>query len=300
MKAILYGQYLDDKNITYVDQCFEAMKALGFPFAIYKTFDEVIKGKVKIEGNYEIITSREGLLEYDPDVCITLGGDGTILKAATLIRDSQIPILGINLGRLGFLASTEKTSIQDALEMILKNEYSIDRRSMLRLESNIPIFGDLKFALNDFTLHKRDTSSMITVHTYLNDEFLNSYWADGLIVSTPTGSTGYSLSCGGPIIYPNSNNFVITPVAPHNLNVRPLVFSDDIKISFEIEGRSESFLCTLDSRFERITAEHKISITKNNFTTNLVKLHSKSFLKTIREKLVWGRDSRNAHPDSMS
>lgn len=300
MKAILYGQYLDDKNISYVNQCFESMEALGFPFAIYKTLDEVIKGKVKIVGNHEVIDSREGLLEYDPNVCITLGGDGTILKAATLIRGSQIPILGINLGRLGFLASTEKTSIQDALEMILKNEYTIDRRSMLGLESNLPIFGELKFALNDFTLHKRDTSSMITVHTYLNDEFLNSYWADGLIVSTPTGSTGYSLSCGGPIIYPKSNNFVITPVAPHNLNVRPLVFSDDIKISFEIEGRSESFLCTLDSRFERITSEHKISITKNTFTTNLVKLHSKSFLKTIREKLVWGRDSRNGHPDSLS
>lgn len=297
MKAILYGQYLDDKNIPYVKQCFESMKTLGFPFAIYKTLDEVIKDKVDISGTYEVIEDRKGMVDYNPDVCISLGGDGTILKAATLIRDSQIPILGINLGRLGFLASTEKTSIHEALEMILKNEYSIDQRSMLALDSNLPIFDDLKFALNDFTLHKRDTSSMITVHTYLNDEFLNSYWADGLIVSTPTGSTGYSLSCGGPIIYPSSNNFVITPVAPHNLNVRPLVFSDDIKISFEIEGRSESFLCTLDSRFERITSEHKISISKNAFSTNLIKLHSKSFLKTIREKLVWGRDSRNSHPD---
>ena len=224
---------------------------------------------------------------------ITLGGDGTILKAATLVRDYGIPILGINLGRLGFLARVEKTRLRETLRLLSLGRFTTERRDMLYLESSLPIFGDTPFALNDFTLLKRDTSSMITIHTFINGSYLNSYWADGLIVATPTGSTGYSLSCGGPIVFPGSGNFVVTPVAPHNLNVRPIVLSDDSVISFEIEGRAENFLCTLDSRFETITSVHNLAVRKNAFGIQLVKLPGISFMDTLRSKLNWGEDRRN-------
>ena len=171
--------------------------------------------------------------------------------------------------------------------------YSLSERTLLHLESNHPLFGDIPFAMNDCTLLKRDTSSMIVIHTFINGAYLNSYWADGLIVSTPTGSTGYSLSCGGPIIFPNSGNFVITPVAPHNLNVRPIVISDNSIISFEVEGRAENFLCTLDSRFETITSDFQLAVRKCDFNVKLVQLHGWSFMHTIREKLMWGTDTRN-------
>ena len=212
--------------------------------------------------NVVYVSDKQEFSKSEIDYVITLGGDGTILQATTLIRDLAIPILGVNLGRLGFLASIEERYIAESFDQIDSSRYHIDRRSMIYLESSPSIFGDMPFALNDFTLHKRDTSSMITIHTYINGDYLNSYWADGLIVATPTGSTGYSLSCGGPIIFPNSGNFIITPVAPHNLNVRPLVISDDAVISFEIEGRTENFLSTLDSRFETITSEHQLSVRK--------------------------------------
>jgi NAD+ kinase len=227
------------------------------------------------------------------DFLIALGGDGTILSAITHVRESGVPILGINLGRLGFLASIEKKRIRDAVQLLAKGRYSIEERGLLYLESSMPLFGDTRFALNDFTILKRDTSSMITIHTYINGSYLNTYWADGIIVATPTGSTGYSLSCGGPIIFPNSNNFVITPVATHNLNVRPVVISDDSIISFDVEGRAENFLCTLDSRFETITSAHQLAVRKNDFSINLVQLHDYGFMDTMRDKLAWGQDSRN-------
>ena len=185
--------------------------------------------------------------------------------------------------------------VEAAIDKVLKGLYHIEERSMVFVESNIPIFGETRFGLNDFTLHKRDTSSMMVIHAYVNDDFLNSYWADGIIVSTPTGSTGYSLSCGGPIVFPGSGNFIITPVAPHNLNVRPLVISDNSVISFEIEGRNpnENFLCTLDSRFETITSSHRISVKKCAFGARLIILNDVTFLRTISEKLYWGSDTRN-------
>ena len=239
------------------------------------------------------MTPLISFLHKNIDVVISMGGDGTMLRAVTLIADRQIPLLGINLGRLGFLASIEKKFIGQAITQLLKGMYHIEDRTMMYLETTAELFGNARFALNDFTLHKRDTSSMITIHTYINGDFLNSYWADGVIVSTPTGSTGYSLSCGGPIIFPNSGNFVITPVAPHNLNVRPIVISDTSVISFEIEGRSENFLCTLDSRFETVTSQHQLAVRKCDFTTRLVQLNNFSFLRTIHEKLTWGKDVRN-------
>jgi NAD+ kinase len=202
-------------------------------------------------------------------------------------------MLGIYLGRMGFLSTTDKQQVRDAIDKLVHNRFVIIERVMLYMESNPPLFGEMPYALNDCTLLKRDTSSMITIHTYLNGDYLNSYWADGLIIATPTGSTGYSLSCGGPVVFPGSGNFVITPVAPHNLNVRPIVISDESVISFEIEGRAENFICSLDSRFELINAHHQIALRKNDFKTRLVQLQDVTFLNTIREKLGWGEDVRN-------
>ncbi len=227
------------------------------------------------------------------DFVVTLGGDGTILQAISLIGDSCTPIVGVNLGRLGFLASIDSEDLSSAIQAIASGDFHIRDRSMLHLDCNIPIFDSAPFALNDFTLHKRDTSSMITINTFVDGEFLTAYWADGLILSTPTGSTGYSLSCGGPIIMPNSGNIVITPVAPHNLNVRPIILSDASVISFEIEGRSNAFMCSMDSRFEVIGKQHQLSIRKCPFPARLVHMENYSYLQNIRKKLAWGVDSRN-------
>ena len=293
MKVLVYGQVAKKENLEYIKTLLDVLDEERVKKVIYQPFAEDLGQFMPEAMDIESVKSNADLREHHPDFVISLGGDGTILKAITLIQDIEIPILGINLGRLGFLASTEKTRIREAIQQLKKGMFSIESRTMLHLESNFPLFGDTRFALNDFTLHKRDTSSMITIHTYVNGDFLNSYWADGIIVSTPTGSTGYSLSCGGPIIFPNSGNFVITPVAPHNLNVRPIVLSDTSVISFEIEGRSENFLCTLDSRFETITSKHQIAVRRCDFDSKIVMLDNMTFLKTIHEKLRWGNDSRN-------
>ena len=292
MKLLLFGRYLKDVNYPSVKKIINEALNMGFELCantnVYEHLDAIL-------GSHDIslIAGYEQLKNQKVDFVMTLGGDGTILDATIMIRDLYIPIIGVNLGRLGFLASIEERYISTSLEQLKSNQYTTEVRTMIYLESSPSLFEHNNFALNDFTLHKRDTSSMITIHTYLNGDYLNSYWADGLIVSTPTGSTGYSLSCGGPIVFPNSGNFVITPVAPHNLNVRPLVISDDSVISFEIEGRSENFLCTLDSRFETITSEHQLAVRKCDFNTKLVLLKNISFLKTIHEKLSWGADTRN-------
>lgn len=227
------------------------------------------------------------------DVVMAFGGDGTVLGAISLVNEYQVPVMGINLGRLGFLSSIEGKVAAFAVSELAKGRYHYDERSMIRLETTADIFKNSKVALNDFTLHKRDTSSMIIIHTYIDGELLNSFWADGLIIATPTGSTGYSLSCGGPIVFPNSGSLVITPVAPHNLSVRPIVVPDTSVISFEIEGRADSFLCTLDSRFEAVTAEDKLTVRKAEVVTRFIQLYDYSFLRTLHDKLTWGKDSRN-------
>ncbi len=226
------------------------------------------------------------------DVLICVGGDGTILDTLSIVSDKGVPILALNTGRLGFLADVQLENLQHALDDIEKGNYSIEQRSLLQLDSSHPLF-DYNFALNDFVIHKKETSSMIVVHTYLNGEFLNSYWSDGLIISTPTGSTGYSLSCGGPIIFPKSDSFVITPIAPHNLNVRPVVVSDDVVISFEIEGRASSYLASMDARSQSISGEVNMAIRKSDHKLNLMRLSNIHFLDTLRSKLHWGFDRRN-------
>lgn len=293
MQVVVYAKAVKDKDLPYVEDLFSELSKRGIYTFVYQALLIDLKGRIQLPGEVGVIQDHRDFLLRKFDYVITLGGDGTILDAVTVVRESKVPIIGINLGRLGFLASIEKRMIGEALDLISRGMYQIQERVMLYLESNIPVFGETRFALNDFTILKRDTSSMITIHTYINGAYLSTYWADGIIVATPTGSTGYSLSCGGPIVFPNSGNFVITPVAPHNLNVRPLVISDNSVVSFEVEGRTDNFLCTLDSRFETITSEHQLAIRKCDFAMRLVQLPERSFLRTIREKLVWGQDTRN-------
>jgi NAD+ kinase len=226
------------------------------------------------------------------DEVLSLGGDGTILDAVVMIKESEKPILGINFGRLGFLASLGKEQIVAAVDAIESGAHMIDKRSLIELQSNKPLFED-NIALNDMTIQRQNQSSMITVNAYLNGELLNTYWADGLIIATPTGSTGYSLSCGGPIIYPTSDNFVITPVAPHNLNVRPMVVSDNVVLSFEVTGRGDSFLCTLDSRAKAIDSSFQLAVKKASFSAHIIRLTDQSFLTALKTKLNWGSDQRN-------
>jgi len=293
MKFFIYSKLLKDADKQYVQDLLDVMDEQKIQYAVYGTYADQLISHGLVSEEVEVINTYEELIRNKPDLVMTLGGDGTILSAIDIVRDSGVPIMGVNLGRLGFLSSIEKIKIKEVVEAVATGEYYIEPRTMLKLNCNMPLFDSLPYALNDFTLHKRDTSSMVTIHTYVNDKFLNSYWADGIVVSTATGSTGYSLSCGGPIIFPTSQNLVVTPVAPHNLNVRPIVLSKDSKISFEIEGRSENFLCTLDSRYETITSEHLITIEKADFSINLAHPKGVTFMKTIRGKLMWGLDKRN-------
>ena len=294
MNFAIYSRQLKERDIPYVQELLEALYESGGGVYIYGPyFEQLNRANIYFGGAVTLFERHEDIMEYAIDFMITLGGDGTILDTPLLIRDSNIPIIGINLGRLGFLASIEQDHVRFAVESLLQGTYTLERRTLLFLEANKPLFGIDSFGLNDFTILKRDTSSMIIVHTYINGEFLNSYWADGIILSTPTGSTGYSLSCGGPIVFPNSGNFVLTPVAPHNLNVRPIVIADDSVVSFKVEGRASSFLCTLDARVARVDQSYELAVRKADFMLNLIRLPNRSFLSTIRDKLAWGLDSRN-------
>lgn len=232
-------------------------------------------------------------LKEDIDFLISIGGDGTMLDTVTLVKDKQIPIVGINFGRLGFLASISKEELSSAVDSLINGTYVIDKRTLIHLDSSEPLFGDAPFALNEFAIHKRDISPMVKIHTYLNGEFLNTYWADGLIVSTPTGSTGYNMSCNGPIIFPESSSFVITPVAPHNLTVRPIVIPDTTVISFEVESRAEQFICAMDARREIVNKNIQLAVRSEKFRVSLIRLNENSFLSTLRTKLTWGLDKRN-------
>ena len=290
---LLYGQTVKLTDTGIIKALLQKLEDSPLDYYIFDGY-KLSLNEASIEyKDRSAINTKDDLETNAIDLIITLGGDGTILKATNLVQDLDIPIMGINMGRLGFLANIEKSKILSAVDTIIAGDFFTEERSMLSLQSNLPLFEDMPFALNDFTVHKRDTSSMITITVMVDDKYLNSYWADGLIFSTPTGSTGYSLSCGGPIISPDSGNIVITPIAPHNLNVRPIVISNDAEISIRVEGRSENFLCTMDSRYETITAEHKITLTKCPFRTKLAHLHGTDFMQTIREKMLWGLDKRN-------
>lgn len=243
-------------------------------------------------GAFELFETCDLDSDNNPDLIISIGGDGTMLDTLTVVKDTEIPVLGINTGRLGFLSATGTEGFESAIEAFLTGNYMIDPRSVIELKTSAELFT-YNYALNDFVINKKDSSSMMTVHTYLNGEYFNSYWADGLICSSPTGSTGYNLSCGGPILHPKSGSFAITPIAPHNLNVRPFVIPDDHVLAFEIEGRSTGFLASLDARSVTITPHIQMAIKRADFSFHLVRLKGENFMNTLRKKMLWGMDSRN-------
>ncbi len=291
MKLAIHGHSFRNDVKHLIEEMFDELEKREVEIQVsenFYTFIEQVGIHRKINNIYK---NNEDL--FEADFLFSLGGDGTLLESVTHVGDKEIPILGVNTGRLGFLATISPSELKVTIDNLFKGYYKIDERMLLNVEANKDIFDGINFGLNEFTITKRDTSSMIVVHTYIDGEYLNSYWADGLIVSTPTGSTGYSLSCGGPVVLPQSSNFIIAPVSPHNLNVRPLIVSDTSVISFGIEGRSKNFLVSLDSRSRVIDATAQIAVRKEKFKARLVKATEDNFLNTLRAKLSWGLDVRN-------
>ncbi len=293
-KVAIYGQpytISSEKEIKILVQVLQENNIVVFFEKRY--YDLLLERKI-LKKKYPTF-SHFNDLSNDFDVMFTIGGDGTILRAVTYIRNLNIPVLGINTGRLGFLATVQKDQIKEAIALLLKKEYTIQKRSLLSIKTTPKIddLSELNFALNEITVARKNTTSMIGVKTYLNDEYLTNYWADGLIISTPTGSTGYSLSCNGPVVLPNAKNLVITPIAPHNLNARPMVISDDTAIQLEVDSREKDFLISLDSRMSTAPLRTKIFIKKAPFTIKSILFSNQSFLQTLRSKLLWGEDTRN-------
>ena len=294
MKVGIYGQFYHENSGIYIQQLLEALDTRNIKVVIEKNFLRLINLHDEIEKNYSQFSTFEEL-DNSYDLFFSIGGDGTILKTITYVRDLNIPIAGINTGRLGFLATIQKEELQESIALILDKKYHISTRSILMVETTNPdtALQELNFAMNEIAVSRRNTTSMITVHTTINDAYLTSYWADGLIVATPTGSTGYSLSCGGPLIMPNTSSFVLTPIAPHNLNARPLVISDDQKVTLQVSSREEDYLLSLDARIHTQPDNSTITIRKAPFKINMVVLPENSFQKTLRKKMLWGEDKRN-------
>lgn len=294
MKIGIYGQFYHKNSEIYIQMLLDALQKKAAKVLIEKNFLEIINQNQEITKNFSECSTFTKL-DSSFDLFFSIGGDGTILKAVTFVGDLGIPIVGINTGRLGFLATIQKETITESLNQILEGEYVISERSLLTVETKpeseeVPT---LNFALNEVAVNRRNTTSMIKVETLVNDKYLTSYWSDGLIVATPTGSTGYSLSCGGPVIDPDSKNMILTPIAPHNLNARPLVIADSNTVTLKVYGREETFLMSMDSRIATLKNETKIIIKKADFTIKLVQLNDDSFIKTLRKKLLWGEDKRN-------
>lgn len=291
MKIGVHGKEFTRQSAPFIQRIFEILTQHDAELYVSTRFAGLLKQPAFKNFKWETYQPTDSLA--DLELLISIGGDGTLLESVSHIGKNEIPVLGINTGRLGFLATISRDETEHALQQVLKKSFTLDKRAVLRLETEQGIFGKLNFALNDFTVVKKDTSAMITIHTFIDGEFLNSYWADGIIVSTPTGSTGYSLSCGGPLIFPRSGNFVLTPVSPHNLTVRPIIVSDTSQISFQVDGRSKKFLVSLDSRIATVDNTVKLTIKKADFIVNLIQLEGHHYFKTLRQKLNWGLDIRN-------
>lgn len=293
MKIALYGQYYKDNTEDIIEKVLRVFDRYMPEVVVEAKFYAVLQEKNLLPKPFETFTGHEGL--EGTDLFISIGGDGTMLRAATLVRDKNIPIVGINAGRLGFLATVQQENIEALLPQIFTGSYKISERSLLAIDYDgiNPEDDELDFALNEVTVSRKDTTSMITIDVTLNGDHLNSYWADGLIISTPTGSTGYSLSCGGPVLMPDVTSLVITPIAPHNLNARPLVIPDDTDIELRVSSREEQHLVSLDSRIISVNVETVLKIKKAGFTISLVEFAEEKFLDTLRKKLLWGEDKRN-------
>jgi NAD+ kinase len=292
MLVAIYNRVFEPEDVPILLHIIEILERHNLQLVFYKDLYDRLQPHMPPDASPRFFTGKKDLPWYT-DMLFSLGGDGTLLDAVCFVGGSNIPLIGVNLGRLGFLAAIPEEEVEDAVLSLVRGSYSIEKRTLIHLDSSVPLFDGAPFALNEFTIYRKDSSSMIKIHTYLNGEFLNTYWADGLIVATPTGSTAYSLSCAGPVVFPQTSSFVITPVAPHNLNTRSIVVPDSNVISFEIEGRSEHFLCTLDSRTESVTSTVQLAVKRESFTVSLVRPDEHNFLKTIRQKLYWGVDKRN-------
>lgn len=292
MKAAIYSRVLEASQEKDVQFFFDELDRNKIEPVIFQPFFEDVKERLHLPATTKIFHHSEELDETI-EFIISLGGDGTLLDTITLVRDKGIPIMGINMGRLGFLASIGRDEITHAVRSMAGRTFVIDRRTLIHVDADSPLFGDVPYGLNEFSIHKRDVAAMIKIHTYLNGEFLNTYWADGLLVATPTGSTGYSLSCNGPIVFPDSGSLVITPVAPHNLNVRPIVVPDTNIISFEVESRTDNIIVSLDSRGVVVSKNVQLAVRKESFDIKLARLSENNFLQTLRNKLTWGLDKRN-------
>ena len=294
MKVAIYGQYYQNSTEPIIKDIFVFFNKNNVEIIIESEFLKMLYEKKIVGKEYKTFNSHKEL-DNTFDMLISIGGDGTILRAATLVRNSGIPLLGVNAGRLGFLASVQKENIDNFLQLVLEKKYSISPRTLLSLSCipEIAEINEINFAMTEISVSRKDIASMITIETYLNGEFLNSYWADGLIVATPTGSTGYSLSCGGPILTPDVTSLVITPIAPHNLNARPLVIPDNTEIRLKVSGREENYLVSLDSRIASVKNESVLIIKKTDFKINMIEIDGETFLKTLRNKLLWGEDKRN-------
>jgi NAD+ kinase len=294
MKVGIYGQFYHENSGVYIEELLHILDQENIEVVIEKNFLDLIHLNKTILKEYGHFSTFEEL-DSSYDLFFSVGGDGTILKSINFIRNLNIPILGINTGRLGFLATIQKEEIKQTISTILQKKYSISERTVLCIETTPKSeeIGDVNFALNEIAVSRKNTTSMITVETWLDDKYLTSYWADGLIISTPTGSTGYSLSCGGPVIMPNTSALVITPIAPHNLNARPLIIKDDTKITLKISGREDYFLASMDSRIASLSNDTEINIKIAPFKISMVELQEDSFLHTLRKKLLWGEDRRN-------
>ncbi|MBS1557906.1 MAG: NAD kinase [Bacteroidetes bacterium] len=291
MRIGIHGKDFQNKSSGFLVKILDDLRQRNIETWVSDKFAKTVSTARVSQYKIKIFDHTHSLKHLD--FFLSLGGDGTMLESVTYVRQTGVPILGINTGRLGFLAINSRDDSETAIEALVAGNYKLDSRSLLKLISSPKLFQGLNFGLNDFTIMKKDTSSMITVHVFVDGRLLNSYWADGVILSTPTGSTGYSLSCGGPLVYPASESFIITPVSPHNLGTRPIVLSDKSEITFQIEGRSKKYLISLDSRFETIDETVKLKVKKEKFQINLIQLEGQDYFKTLRQKLNWGLDIRN-------
>lgn len=291
IKIGIFGKNLKDETFPFIQTLFNKLSSVYAQVFIHEEIYEIIQSKIMI--HKPVIFSSHAEIRDQLDFMISLGGDGNMLSAVTLVRDSGIPIVGINLGRLGFLASINKEHIDKAIDCLVHKDFTLERRSLLRLTSPIDVFDDLNFALNEISVYKKLPNSMVTVNVHVNNQYLNSYWSDGLIVATPTGSTAYSLSTGGPIIHPEAHNFIITPIAPHNLSIRPVVIPDNTLVRLKVDERDGGFYVSLDSRTIELKSGVDLIIEKESFTIQLVRLPEENFFSTVRAKLLWGIDKRN-------
>jgi len=290
MKLAIFGKTYTADHREYLSLLFDKLNEFDTEVCFYEPYFKLMPSGLVLPKKISLFSSH---MDLNCKFLISIGGDGTILDTIPFVRDSGIPILGINLGRLGFLSSIAKNEISLAIEAVFNNEYTVEKRALLKLVEPANVFGELNFALNDIALYRNNTTSLVVVHVYVDGIFLNSYWGDGLIISTPTGSTAYSLSVGGPIITPGSQNFLIAPIASHNLTVRPIVIQDSSEIRMKIEGREEKYLMTMDSRQSSVDRDQELVIRRNDFDVSLIQMNNKNFFSTIRDKLKWGFDNRN-------